>query len=72
MGIQRALLAGLLAWGASGCTSVPVYRQIQVSRPNMQFSDSLVYSYQSSLIAQVEPGSALSGGAQTAGCTACK
>jgi hypothetical protein len=42
------------------------------SKPNMLFSDSRVFSYQNRLQSQVEPGSALSGGAQPAGGSCCK
>ncbi len=56
----------------SGCTSVPVAEQRLVSRYNMVFSDSPVFSWQSTMLAQTEPGSASSGGAQAAGCTACQ
>ena len=55
-----------------GCKAVPVMQQRLVSKPNMVFSDSPVFSYQSQVLTQIEPGSALSGGAQAAGCTACR
>jgi len=61
--------AGLLG---AGCKAVPVMQQRLVSKPNMVFSDSPVFSYQSQVLTQIEPGSALSGGAQAAGCTACR
>jgi hypothetical protein len=38
----------------------------------MLFSQSGVFVYQNRLIAQIEPGSAASGGGQAAGCTSCK
>ena len=63
------LLAGLVG---TGCKAVPVMQQRLVSKPNMVFSDSPVFSYQSQVLTQIEPGSALSGGAQAAGCTACR
>lgn len=55
-----------------GCRSVPASEQRLVSKPNMLFSDSFVYTYDSRILPQLELGSALSGGAQTAGCTACR
>lgn len=58
-------------WGA-GCKSVPAMEQRLVSKPNMVFSDSPVFAYQWQVLTQIEPGSALSGGAQAAGCTACR
>ena len=42
------------------------------AKPNMEFSDSLVFNYQNKLLPQVEPGATLSGGAQSAGATCCK
>lgn len=62
------LLVGTIA----GCKAVPIMQQRLVSKPNMVFSDSPVFSYQSQVVSQIEPGSALSGGAQAAGCTACQ
>ena len=63
------LLVGMLG---VGCKAVPVMQQRLVSKPNMVFSDSPVFSYQSQVLTQIEPESALSGGAQAAGCTACR
>ena len=65
----------LLAWvltAASGCTHVKVTEQRLVSKPNMLFSDSPVFNYQSRFISQIEPGSAADGGNQGTGCTACQ
>lgn len=56
----------------NGCSHVPVQKQRLVSKPNMQFSDSLVFNYSNTLQAQTEPGSVMSGGAKSAGCTSCK
>ena len=63
---------GLMALLGAGCQAVPVMQQRLVSKPNMVFSDSPVFSYQSQVLPQIEPGSAMSGGAQAAGCTACQ
>ena len=62
-----------LSWVAllAGC-AVPVHRQRLVSKPNMQFSDSPVFNYQSRTLSQIETGAAASGGAQAAGCTSCR
>lgn len=57
---------------AAGCTRVPVYDQARVSRPGMTFSSSLVETPQFNLLPQIEPGTAVSGGAKGAGCTACR
>lgn len=63
-----AVLCGFI----SGCTSVPVHQMGLVSKPNMVFSDSAVFSVTSKLWVQTEPGVAFSGGAQAGGCTFCK
>ena len=68
LGIFSVVLIGMMS---TGCKVVPVMQQRLVSKPNMVFSDSPVFSYQSQVVTQIEPGSALSGGAQAAGCTAC-
>jgi hypothetical protein len=67
------VLLGLAAvtFGA-GCGGVPVHQQRLVAKPNMQFSTSAVFAYQSPVLAQIETGAALSGGAQAAGCTSCR
>jgi hypothetical protein len=57
---------------AGGCANVPVHQQRLVAKPNMTFSDSLVFNYSNSLQHQVEPGSATLGGATSSGCTSCK
>jgi len=72
--MKKILLFGVLACGV-GCASVGrvgISEQRLVSKPNMQFSQSGVFVYQNWLIAQIEPGSATSGGGQAAGCTSCK
>jgi hypothetical protein len=63
--------AGLLG-GAAGCARVGVHQQRLVSKPNMVFSDSVVFGYSNRLMPQIEPGSAFSGGAQAGGCTSCR
>jgi hypothetical protein len=55
-----------------GCRAVPVSQQRLVARPNMQFSDSPAYSNGAAVLSQIESGSAVSGGAQAAGCTSCR
>ncbi len=67
-----ACIAAAVSMASSGCAPVPVAAQRLVSKPNMVFGDSFVFSDARRLVAQVEPGSAFSGGAQAAGCTACK
>ncbi len=65
-------LLGLAALAASGCSTVPVYQQGHVSKSGMTFSDNPTETDSINLISQLEPGSAISGGAQAAGCTACR
>ena len=55
----------------SGCVTVGPNEQRLVSKPNMVFSQSAVFSYENKLLPELEPGTATSGG-QTAGCTSCK
>lgn len=72
--LKPLALVGLASGVAllSGCTSIPVYEQQLVSRPGMTFSDSPVESTSINMLSQIEPGSAVSGGGQAAGCTACR
>jgi hypothetical protein len=67
-----AAVAAALAAMSAGCTAVPVWKQRQVSKPDMVFNDHGAFAYGMRLNAQVEPGSADNGGAAAAGCTACK
>lgn len=55
-----------------GCASIPLYEQQVVSKPGMTFSDNPVENSSINLLSQIEPGSAVSGGGQAAGCTACR
>ena len=66
-----ALALPAVALFSTGCTGVPAAQQRLVSRPGMIFSDAPHLSSRSALAAQVEPGRA-AGGAQAAGCTACR
>ena len=56
----------------AGCTTVGVHEQRLVSKPNMQFSRRVVYTYSSKLMPQVQPGLETSGGAQASTCASCK
>jgi hypothetical protein len=57
----------------TGCSSPSVRQQRLVAKPNMLFSDSAVFSYNSpKLLSQLAPGFAGSGGAQNSGCTSCR
>ena len=65
-------LLGLVLALSSGCSHVPVYEQELVSKVGMTRTDSMVEGDSINLISQIEPGSAVSGGAVAAGCTACR
>ena len=69
--IKRISFVLLLILVCTGCVSVGPNEQRLVSKPNMVFSESAVFSYENKLLPQLEPGSAVSGG-QTSGCTSCK
>ncbi len=70
--IHLILSIGLTLLGLSGCSTIPVYEQGLVSQNGMTFSDNPVENEQINLLSQIEPGSAVSGGGQAAGCTACR
>ncbi len=71
--ILRALVfLGAAALLAAGCARVPVAQQRRISQPALVFSDSPVAAHQPNLTGQIEPGTAVSGGAQAAGCTTCR
>jgi len=55
-----------------GCSTVGVQKQRLVSKPNMQFSRFATESYFSRLMPQIQPGLAVTGGAQASACTVCK
>ncbi len=56
----------------AGCASVGMEDQRLVAKPNMEFSRSAVYSYSSKIMPQIQPGLAVSGGAQASTCTSCR
>jgi hypothetical protein len=68
----RFCLLALVGCLLSACAEVPVYEQELVSRIGMTRTDSMVEGDQLNLLSQIEPGSAVSGGAVAAGCTACR
>ena len=55
----------------SGCLSVPKHQQRLVSKPNMQFSGSAVFSYQDRLLSQFESGSTSFKGGESGNCGSC-
>jgi hypothetical protein len=69
---MKAAAAAVALAMLAGCAAVPVWKQGQVSKPNMVFNDHGAFAYGMRLNSQIEPGSADNGGAAAAGCTACK
>ncbi len=69
--MKRTLLL-LASLSLSGCASVNIHEQRLVSKPNMLFSRSAVYNYSSRIMPQLQPGLAISGGAQPSTCTVCR
>jgi hypothetical protein len=74
--ISPRLAFGLVALplcllASAGCAGVSAAQQRLVSRPGMIFSDAPHLAARSALAPQIEPGRA-AGGAQAAGCTACR
>ena len=69
---------GLAVMGAAvlalaGCSSPAVRQQRLISRPNMLFSDSPAFTYNSPrLLPQIATGFAASGASQNSGCTSCR
>ncbi|MEM9157765.1 MAG: hypothetical protein AAGB46_01855 [Verrucomicrobiota bacterium] len=66
------LLIGLAAGCLSGCAAIPLSEQGLAAKRNMSFGGSLGESLDSSVASQIEPGADSSGGAQAAGCIACR
>ncbi|MEX0330410.1 MAG: hypothetical protein AB3N64_03205 [Puniceicoccaceae bacterium] len=69
--ILGCLIAGC-GLAIAGCQQVPVYQQVELSRPGMLFSDSPALADSSVLLSTIEPGTDDRGGANAAGCTACQ
>lgn len=55
----------------AGCVTVPPSQQRLVSKPNMQFSGSVVFNYHDKLLTQMESGSASFTGGQSGSCGSC-
>lgn len=56
----------------SGCTTIPAYQQSYLSKPNMQFEDTIVYNTEPRFQGSYEPGSPTASGAGATGCAACR
>jgi len=77
LGRDRAPLVlavtGAAVLALAGCSSPAVRQQRLVSRPNMLFSDSPAFTYNSPrLLPQLAPGFAGAGASQNSGCTSCR
>ena len=55
----------------AGCVSVKPQQQRLVSKPNMQFSESVIFNYQDRSLTQIESGSASFIGGQSGNCGSC-
>ena len=55
----------------TGCVSVAPRQQRLVSKPNMQFSDSVIFGYEDRLLTQFESASASFIGGQSGDCGSC-
>ena len=63
----------LVALLLTGCASPAVRQQRFVAKPNMTFSDSAAFTYNSNrLLPQLAPGLGGSGASQNSGCTSCR
>lgn len=57
----------------TGCSAPAVRQQRLVAKPNMTFSDSAAFKYDSPrLLGQLATGLASAGGPQNSGCTSCR
>lgn len=71
--IFRPSLGALMGVGLIGCSAMRPSEQRLVAKPNMTFSDSAVFNYNSSrLFPQMATGFAATGAAQNSGCTSCR
>jgi hypothetical protein len=73
----RLLRAGCLPLAVlallAGCSTPAVRQQRLIARPNMTFSDSVAFTYNSPrLLSQFATGFGGSGAAQNSGCTSCR
>jgi len=66
----KLFLAALALCVLSGC--VGVEKQRLVSKPNMQFSRTSIYSDSSKIMPLIQPGLVKTGGAQPSTCTLCR
>lgn len=71
--VMFASVLGLALVLGAGCAAPAVRQQRLVAKPNMTFSDSVAFAYNSSrLLPQLATGLAAAGGPQNSGCTSCR
>jgi len=71
--LAALVVAGAASFGLTGCTALRPSEQRLVAKPNMTFSDSAAWIYNSSrLYPQLASGFATAGGTQNSGCTSCR
>ncbi len=74
--LSRGVAVGLIALALTsgfGCTAMRPSEQRLLAKPNMTFSDTAAFSYNSPrLFPQLATGFAASGGTQNSGCTSCR
>jgi hypothetical protein len=64
---------GAAVLALAGCSSPALRQQRLISRPNMLFSDSPAFTYNSPrLLPQIATGFAGAGASQNSGCTSCR
>ena len=71
-GVMRAAGLFVIPGALAGCVKIPISAQQDLSRPNMVFESQGAFASRPALFTQTEPGSAVSSGGQSAGCTACR
>jgi len=69
---HHAAFVFMVALALAGCASPGAPQDRLVSKPNMQFSRSAIYAYSSRITSQLQPGLALTAGAQPSTCTLCR
>jgi hypothetical protein len=71
--LSRSGFVLAIVLGLTGCSAPAVRQQRLVAKPNMTFSDSAAFTYNSTrLLPQLAPGFGGSGASQNSGCTSCR
>jgi len=69
---RACLCLAAAAFLLCGCSSTGGDQQGLALKPNMQFSRGVVFNYKSRAMAQIQPGLAVSAGAQPSSCALCR